>query len=398
MKKKYSFFKKSLLFLIAGLFVFGGGYFFIYKDSVLFQLKNVFEMNSKNNNTWLGFFSREHKEDAPDKVKIVHEAEETIKSSILKVEDKQRKLVEAFYKKLSPALEIINKQDKEHKANDSIKDIESQLNNAVLKVKSEQKKIVMEFDKELSITLEKIKNAKSEERNLASLQEAEKKINDLINRSQDEQKKLMIDFDKKISLAMENISIKESEIRKMDEQHRKIVQELDKKLSLTMDKISNMAEEQAKTVARIDSKIKILENKGNNELVSLTNKMLVELEAKFYEEKKDSAERNRLIGELYNKLQTLGKNHESELKEIHKKLSILQNEQMSSEKNPLRTAIKQRDIDDLVKVEVKQQLNSLKKNGDPRVARLKKIMALEKMRRIIKGFVDGDSPEDLNDF
>ncbi|MCK4518043.1 hypothetical protein KAT92_04660, partial [Candidatus Babeliales bacterium] len=61
-------------------------------------------------------------------------------------------------------------------------------------------------------------------------------------------------------------------------------------------------------------------------------------------------------------------------------------------------SIPQAEVDSLVKHEVKKQLSSLKYRRDPRLARLRKVVALEKMRRLVKGLAHGEDYDDEIDF
>jgi hypothetical protein len=61
-----------------------------------------------------------------------------------------------------------------------------------------------------------------------------------------------------------------------------------------------------------------------------------------------------------------------------------------------KAAISQREIDALVRSEVGKQLEVLRYRRDPRVARLKKVVALEKMRRLIRTLDDRRDTEDYD--
>ena len=59
---------------------------------------------------------------------------------------------------------------------------------------------------------------------------------------------------------------------------------------------------------------------------------------------------------------------------------------------------RQDDVDSLVRSEVQKQIRLMKRRRDPRVSRLKKVLAVEKMRRLVQGLVGVDEYEDELEF
>ena len=57
--------------------------------------------------------------------------------------------------------------------------------------------------------------------------------------------------------------------------------------------------------------------------------------------------------------------------------------------------ISQEEVDGIVKHEVNKQLRMLRKRRDPRLGRIKKVVALEKMRRLLKR-LDYDEDDDID--
>jgi len=98
---------------------------------------------------------------------------------------------------------------------------------------------------------------------------------------------------------------------------------------------------------------------------------------------------------LVEKLRGASKKDPIQLRNLDKKLAKKQQENMIAKKSLGKKGeeITQKEVDALVKKEVQKQLSSLKFRRDPRIARLKKVVALEKMRRLVKGLADGDTYE-----
>ncbi|MBU1007704.1 hypothetical protein KKA53_01320 [Candidatus Dependentiae bacterium] len=98
---------------------------------------------------------------------------------------------------------------------------------------------------------------------------------------------------------------------------------------------------------------------------------------------------------LVEKLKGASQKDPGRLEALGKKLAEQQKENMAPQKSLGKRGgeITQKEIDALVQQEVRKQLSSLKFKRDPRFTRLKKVVALEKMRRLVRGLMDGDDYE-----
>lgn len=106
-----------------------------------------------------------------------------------------------------------------------------------------------------------------------------------------------------------------------------------------------------------------------------------------------STEQNsKMFNVMLEKLKEMGRTQNSRLVAFEQKLAGAQRSKMSDGDIP------QSEVDSIVKQEVRKQLASFKGRKSNRLKRLKKVVALEKMRRLVRGLGDGGEYEDEIDF
>lgn len=182
------------------------------------------------------------------------------------------------------------------------------------------------------------------------------------------------------------------ELERTDEVDKKTWKEIalqqlklfDKKLSNTVERMERKIEKDFKTMAD-DAKKNIIDD--------IASKMVTILESRLtgsdMQLRNNEARKFNLLFEELKRMQTT---YDEQLKALDKKLAAIQRAKMGerrSQRFEAERAISQSEIDEVIKREVNNQLRDLRFNNDPRVKRLKKVVALEKMRRLLRAMSDG---------
>lgn len=238
------------------------------------------------------------------------------------------------------------------------------------------------FDKRLNNVEEKMLNSTGEKFNLfaQNCTEKQKILSQKRKKAWDEfvSKQLSL-FDTKLAKVADQLKEATSEMAKKQEtlvkqENAKTRQEFNKKLA----SLSG-----AETARR-----KLDEAKRAQDVEELTAHMLRIIEARLdvpeaYASDKDSEE----FEILFNKLRGMKRVSAKHLKALDKRLAFMKKQNMEQGKTK-GGGISQREIDAIVKHEVNRQLRQLKLRRDPRADRMKKVVALEKMRNLIQGLDD----------
>jgi hypothetical protein len=135
--------------------------------------------------------------------------------------------------------------------------------------------------------------------------------------------------------------------------------------------------------------------KREKEFAVVTSHMLRIIEARLEENHKETDEKQKHeLKMLFSKLKGMNRMNSTQVQDLEKHLKSIQRQKMARNKH--RDAIAQKEIDDLVKREVNKQLSVMRSKKDPRISRLKKVVALEKMRRLLKGAMEREGEEDID--
>jgi len=215
-----------------------------------------------------------------------------------------------------------------------------------------------------------------------------------------------------IESQLQKISIKDEQVRLETEKTLKSqqLQELHKKLVDAEDRMQKkLAGLVDRSLAKSQAREQVQEEKYKKELEDLTVNFVSVIDQRLSannsnaQQKIDNAqqEADNRMKELVEKLKSVNATSNTQLLALQEKLARLQKEKMEvalatpeNDGGP----IPQSEVDALVKHEVKKQLSSLKYRRDPRLARLRKVVALEKMRRLVKGLAHGEDYDDEIDF
>jgi F0F1-type ATP synthase membrane subunit b/b' len=156
---------------------------------------------------------------------------------------------------------------------------------------------------------------------------------------------------------------------------------------LVEEKISTTEEQIRKSFSEHQEKLKAEFDKLAANMLSNIENKLVGSQVK----QNDSS-----FNSLFSKLKDMGEKHNSQLVSLERKLANIKNVNMSGGDG--HKTIGQDEVDSIIKQEVRKQLSGLHARRNPRLKRLKKVVALEKMRRLVKGLVDGEEYDDSLDF
>jgi hypothetical protein len=260
---------------------------------------------------------------------------------------------------------------------------------------------------ELRSTLNKIedigRSIREEQKvQISGLKEAQKEYKDTIAKSQEEQKKILAkeqeEFAKKYLEKLNDQLVATREGLKNQVRHQfKILAK-----SALMQRGRELSESFRQVTRKIDNEFEPFvarDSYKKRELEELAGNMIKMLESRLSTTAvRPGRAESRRFNSFVEKLRKMSRTHNNQLKYLDEKLERIKQEKMSARKEKHENEITQNEVDNIVKREVRKQLSSLRRKRDPRVTRLRKIVALEKMRRLVKGLVDGDADEYAIDF
>jgi hypothetical protein len=181
------------------------------------------------------------------------------------------------------------------------------------------------------------------------------------------------------------LSLLEENDRQIRTSEQRLKQEfeslIEMQISTTQKRISKELDE------KIDSLKKIL-----------AANMLDNIEKRLTTTQMDKSEGGKFFTAMIDKLGEINKTHSQHLVSLEDKLDNIQKMKMVAQPIKREREISQAEVDSIIKQEVRKQLSSLNGRRDSRVRRLKKVVALEKMRRLVRGMLNGEDNDDILDF
>lgn len=247
------------------------------------------------------------------------------------------------------------------------KDLKGEVAQDLQKIDQDLKTLLSQSDKERKLAIEE---QRKEVRSLA-LQYSDL-LNEKLAKLETEVKE---STQNNLKLAMNKES---AQNKKRAEVWASFVKDQLKKLSADLSKERDIAKETFEKFVQAEQRKRLIaSNRRKKELAVVTSNMLKIIEGQYANQ--DPEENRDEFKTLVDRLQDIGRTNSENVLELDRKLEVLQKRNMGKKK------ISQAEIDAIVKREVDKQIKSLNVKKDPRIKRLKKVVALEKVRSLLKG-------------
>ena len=424
---------KTLLYIVIGIVIFlcviiFGGIFYINRIKSMmtgrvFSTRNIAALQLKkiqedsrnrtdNIDNWLAILEEEERKNELKQSVRLRDSENRVKRELeelieLQISTTQRRISQELDTKISSLKKLLmTRQDEALKQKfsslaNSDKERMLEYENALKKRHDDlvQKNLLIAKEK----LAQKFSNfASSDKERILEYENALKKRHeDLV------QKNLLIakeELSKKFNKTLTSLEQKKLEA---EEVANKKIAQLDNKIRYEVDSLrkstsENIKKHLNKKIDKLVKKEKAARSyefeKQKNEVNQLVANMLDNIEKRFVTTQKDKKEEEKLFAAMMGKLGQIHKTHSSQLVMLEKKLNKIKNMKMAAQTATKEREISQTEVDSIIKQEVRKQLSSLNGQRNSKLKRLKKVVALEKMRRLVKGMVNGEDHENILDF